>query len=65
MSILIAYASKYEATQQIAERVTERLAMAGQEAEARPIKAIDGVADYDAFVIGSAVYYGAWLKEAV
>ncbi len=64
MSILVAYASKHGATQQIAERIAETLRTAGQQAEARPIKAAGNLADYDAFVIGSAVYFGSWQKEA-
>ncbi len=64
MSILVAYASKHGATQQIAERIAEKLRTAGQEAEARPIKIAGDLAGYDAFVIGSAVYFGSWQKEA-
>lgn len=64
MSILVAYASKHGATQQIAERIAEKLTAAGQEAEARPVKAAGDLTGYDAFVIGSAVYFGSWLKEA-
>ncbi|HBY96145.1 MAG: flavodoxin domain-containing protein [Ardenticatenaceae bacterium] len=64
MSILVAYASKHGATQQIAERIAAKLRAAGQEAEAQPTKAVGNLAGYDAFVIGSAVYYGSWLKEA-
>lgn len=64
MSILVSYASKHGATQQIAERIAETLRAAGQAAEARPVNAIGDPASYDAFVIGSAVFYGSWLKEA-
>jgi menaquinone-dependent protoporphyrinogen oxidase len=65
MSILIAYASKYGATQGIAERIAEKLRAAGQDAEARPVKAAGDLAGYEAVVIGSAIYYGSWLKEAM
>lgn len=64
MKILIAYASKHGATREIAERIAARLRAAGQEAEVRPVKAAGDLAGYDAFVTGSAVYYGSWLKEA-
>lgn len=64
MSILVAYASKYGATQGIAERLAEKLSAAGQEAEARLVKAVGDPAGYDAYVIGSAAYMGSWLKEA-
>ncbi len=64
MSILVAYASKHGATQGIAERITEKLVASGQKAQARSVKAAGDLADYDAFVIGSAAYMGSWLKEA-
>lgn len=64
MSILVAYASRYGATRGIAERIATKLRAAGREAEARPLKAAGDLAGYDAFVIGSAVYFGSWLKEA-
>jgi menaquinone-dependent protoporphyrinogen oxidase len=65
MSILVAYASKYGATQGIAERIAGKLRAAGQDAEARPVKAAGDLAAHKAVVIGSAVYFGSWLKEAM
>src|SRR6266496_2845499 len=62
--ILVAYASKHGATQQIAERIAEKLRAAGLEAEAQPVQAPVDLAGYDAFVIGSAAYSMHWLKEA-
>lgn len=64
MSILVAYASKHGATREIAERIAETLRVAGQEAEARPVHSASDPAGYDARVLGSAVYFGSWLKEA-
>jgi menaquinone-dependent protoporphyrinogen oxidase len=64
MKVLIAFASKHGATREIAEHVADRLRAAGLNAEARPIKAVGDLAGYEAVVIGSAVYYGSWLKEA-
>jgi menaquinone-dependent protoporphyrinogen oxidase len=64
MTILVAYASKHGATRQIAERIGETLRAAGRDAEVRAIEAAGDPAGYDAFVIGSAVYFGAWRKEA-
>jgi menaquinone-dependent protoporphyrinogen oxidase len=62
--ILVAYASRYGATQGIAERIAAKLRAAGQTVEVRPVKAAGDVASYDAFVVGSAVYNMHWLKEA-
>ncbi len=64
MTILIAYASKHGSTQGIAERIAEKLRQTGKEAEARPMHAVEEPGNYEVFVIGSAVYYGSWLKEA-
>lgn len=64
MNILVAYASKHGATQAIAERIAKTLEAAGHRAEARPVKAASELARFDAFVIGSATYFGHWPKEA-
>jgi menaquinone-dependent protoporphyrinogen oxidase len=64
MTILVAYASKHGATQQIAQRIAETLRNAGLEAEVRPVTAAGDLSGYRAFVIGSAVYFGSWRKEA-
>jgi menaquinone-dependent protoporphyrinogen oxidase len=64
MHTLVAYASKYGATRQIAERIAEQLRAAGLEVDVQPVKAI-GELGYDAVVLGSAVYYGSWMKQAV
>lgn len=65
MAVLVAYASKHGSTQGIAERIAEKLRQLGKEAEARPMNAVEDPESYEAFVIGSAVYYGSWLKEAM
>jgi len=64
MTVLVAYASKHGSTQGIAERIAEKLRQLGKEAEVRPVDAVEDPGSYEAFVIGSAVYYGSWLKEA-
>ncbi len=64
MSVLVTFASKHGATEQIAERIAGTLQAAGLEVEMQPIEAVDNPAGYDALVIGSAVYFGSWMKEA-
>src|SRR5438105_3115092 len=64
MTILVAYASKHGSTQGIAERIAEKLRQLGKEALARPVEAVEDPGSYEALVIGSAIYYGSWLKEA-
>ena len=64
MSVLVTYASKHGATQQIAARIADRLRTAGLEVQVSPITATGDPAGYDALVIGSAVYFGSWLATA-
>jgi len=64
MRTLVVFASKHGATRGIAERIAEKLCEAGMAAQARQAAAAGSLADWDAFVIGSAVYAGHWQKEA-
>jgi menaquinone-dependent protoporphyrinogen oxidase len=64
MKVLVAYASKYGSTKGIAEFIGEKLRQQGVEADVLEVGAVRRVADYDAFVVGSAVYMFRWLKEA-
>jgi len=64
MKAIVVYASKYGSTKGIAEFIAEKLRQQGTEAEARPVDAVHNPGDYDAIVVGSAVYMMHWLKEA-
>lgn len=64
MTILVTYASKHGATEGIAERIAQRLRVLGRAVDIQPISADPNPERYDAIVIGSAVYFGSWLKEA-
>jgi menaquinone-dependent protoporphyrinogen oxidase len=63
MTILVAYASKYGSTQGIAERIAEQLRHLGKPAEARSMDDVSDPGRYEAFVLGSGLYAGSWLKE--
>jgi menaquinone-dependent protoporphyrinogen oxidase len=65
MNVLVAYASRYGSTRQVAERIALELTQSGRTAEAAPLTAELDLGKYDAFVIGSAVFYGKWMQEAV
>jgi len=65
MTVLVTYASKYGGTAGIAEHIAETLNGAGLDAVSRPITASAELGEYDAFVLGSALYIGSWLKEAL
>lgn len=62
--VLIAYATKYGATAEIAEKVGQVLTEAGFEADVRPVDQVADLAPYGAVVLGSGVYVGQWRKEA-
>jgi menaquinone-dependent protoporphyrinogen oxidase len=64
MTVLVTYASRYGSTAGIAERIAETLTLAGMETETRPVDEVADVARYRAVVLGSAVYFGSWLKAA-
>jgi menaquinone-dependent protoporphyrinogen oxidase len=64
MKILVAFATRHGATQGIAERIAETLEADGFDVTSSHVELLDDVEGYDAYVIGSAAYMGAWLKEA-
>jgi menaquinone-dependent protoporphyrinogen oxidase len=64
MRVLVAYASRHGATRGIAERIAERLEQGGREVALQPVQSADSVAEYDAFVVGSAAYMSHWLEDA-
>jgi len=63
--VLVTYASKYGATAEIAEKIGEVLSGAGLVTEVLPVKQVSGLSEYNAVILGSAVYVGLWRKEAV
>ena len=62
--VLVAYASKYGATKEIAERIGRVLKDAGLWVEVRDVEEAHGLDSYQGIVLGSAVYAGGWRKEA-
>ncbi|HEY7020247.1 MAG TPA: flavodoxin domain-containing protein [Ktedonobacterales bacterium] len=64
MTVLVTYASKHGSTEEIAERITATLRRSGIETDLQPVEAVRDVEPYAAIVLGSAIYYGSWLKEA-
>jgi menaquinone-dependent protoporphyrinogen oxidase len=62
--ILVAYASKYGATKEIAEKIGLVLKEAGFAVDVLPAERVAAIAPYRAVVLGSAVYIGGWRKAA-
>jgi menaquinone-dependent protoporphyrinogen oxidase len=65
MNVVVVYASRYGATKGIAEFIAGRLRERGVEAVARNVDSLPDPGQYDAVVLGSAVFLGRWMKEAV
>jgi menaquinone-dependent protoporphyrinogen oxidase len=62
--VLVAYASKYGATAEIAEHIGQVLEAAGFSVDVEPADKVTDLAGYSGIVLGSAVYAGQWRKEA-
>lgn len=63
-NVLIAYASKYGSTAEIARRIARVLKEEGLKVQLLEAGDVDQVTEYDAVVLGSAVYAGQWRKSA-
>jgi menaquinone-dependent protoporphyrinogen oxidase len=64
LKVLVAYATKYGATAEIAEKIGEVLRQAGLNADVLDVERASDPASYQGVVLGSAVYMGQWRKEA-
>ena len=65
MRVMVACASKHGSTEGIAEAIAERLRQLGNDATAVRVGDVDNLDGVDAAVLGSAVYAGSWMKDAV
>jgi menaquinone-dependent protoporphyrinogen oxidase len=65
MTVLVAYASRRGSTREVAERIAARLEAYGFEVHRDPLLGREGVARFDAVVLGSPVYSGHWEDEAI
>jgi menaquinone-dependent protoporphyrinogen oxidase len=63
-TVLVAAASRHGSTNAIAQTIGRTLAERGLRVEIRRMADVDTVFPYDAFVLGSAVYFGSWLRDA-
>jgi menaquinone-dependent protoporphyrinogen oxidase len=64
MKLLVAAASRHGSTQEIATTIVAHLQESGFDSVYHDIAEVSTLADYDAVVLGSAVYMGNWLREA-
>jgi menaquinone-dependent protoporphyrinogen oxidase len=64
MRILVVAASRHGATAEIAEAIGGALSGQRTQTDVVDIDDVHGLGEYDAVVLGSAVYMGHWLKSA-
>jgi menaquinone-dependent protoporphyrinogen oxidase len=62
--IMIAYASKYGATEEVAKRIAQHLQKFGKEVVVKPVAQVTDLGKPEAVIVGSALYHGGWLPEA-
>lgn len=62
--VLVAYASKYGSTREIAEKIHSTLVETGLQADLMEARVVNDLTPYDAVVLGSAAYYWRWLPQA-
>jgi menaquinone-dependent protoporphyrinogen oxidase len=64
MKVLVTAASKYGATDEIADVIGDVLRTHGLDTTVMPPGQVAAIEDYGAVILGSAVYEGRWLKQA-
>jgi menaquinone-dependent protoporphyrinogen oxidase len=64
MTVLVAAASRHGGTEEIAARIGHDLVEYGLDVEVKKLEDVDDLSVYDAYVLGSGVYLGTWLKPA-
>jgi menaquinone-dependent protoporphyrinogen oxidase len=62
--VLVAYASKYGGTAEIAKRIGQVISDAGLSIDVLEVEKVKGLGHYKAVVLGSALYMGRWRREA-
>ena len=63
--VLVAYATKMGATAGLASAIADELRRKGHDADTREVGDVQTIDEYDAVVLGSAIYMRRWRPEAV
>ncbi len=63
-TILLAYATRYGSTQQVAETIADTLRKVGLEVDIQPMQEVRKLDKYDAIVLGAAIYNARWHPDA-
>lgn len=62
--VLITYASKHGATEELAVRIGDYISNHGFEVDVLNVKNVSDISAYQSIILGSAVYVGQWRKSA-
>jgi menaquinone-dependent protoporphyrinogen oxidase len=62
--VLVAYATRYGSTQEVAEAVATMLRVRGLEVDVQPMQEVRTLEGYRAVVLGAPLYMGRWHKDA-
>lgn len=65
MKVLVAYETGHGSTEEVAETIAEVMREAGSEVAVRRCREVEDASGYDAFVVGSPISFGKWLRPAV
>jgi menaquinone-dependent protoporphyrinogen oxidase len=63
-SVLVAYATRYSTTQEVAAAVAETLRECGLAVDVRPVREVDTLTGYNAVVLGAPLFMFRWHKDA-
>jgi len=63
-SILLAYASRFGSTQEVAETIADTLRETGLEVDLQPMQEVKTLDRYSAVVLGAAIYNAKWNADA-
>ena len=63
-TVLVAYATRYGSTQEVAAEVSAILRQSGLEVDVLPARQVRSLDMYGAVVLGAPLYIGRWLKDA-
>ena len=64
-SVLVAYATRYGSTREVAEAVAMTLREGGLKVDIQPIRQVRTLADYSAVVLGAPLFMFRWHKHAL
>jgi len=62
--VLVAYATRYGSTQEVAEAIAATLRERGLEVDVQPMREMHTLEGYRAVVLGAPLYIGRWHKDA-